>query len=121
MSEQDFQAFKNHWNDQPGLARVIAITSKRRTKLGVRMEEPEFNQNWHEIIDIIAASLFCCGYNSRGWKATFDWIIANDDNYIKVLEGKYSEPKPVLKTDPLKAKFMQDNPNFPALNKEVTA
>ena len=27
--------------------------------------------------------------NDRGWKADFDWLIANDTNVLKVLEGKY--------------------------------
>ena len=32
---------------------------------------------------------FLEGQNDRGWVATFDWIIANDNNAVKVLEGNY--------------------------------
>ncbi|HYW37938.1 MAG TPA: hypothetical protein VE957_07490 [Terriglobales bacterium] len=41
-----------------------------------------------------ASTLFLLGENDRGWKANFDWLIANDTNCIAVLEGKYDgEPK----------------------------
>lgn len=31
---------------------------------------------------------FLCGKGTRGWKATFDWLI-NEDNFLKVSEGAY--------------------------------
>jgi hypothetical protein len=33
------------------------------------------------------------GNNDRGWCVDFDFIIANDINYIKVCEGKYKSKK----------------------------
>jgi hypothetical protein len=41
----------------------------------------------------IEASSFCKGDNEKKWKASFDWIISNDTNLIKVLEGKYDNAK----------------------------
>jgi hypothetical protein len=32
---------------------------------------------------------FLRGEGPKGWKADFDWFIANDRNVVKVLEGKY--------------------------------
>jgi len=29
------------------------------------------------------------GENDRQWVADFDWIIKNDTNWVKVMEGKY--------------------------------
>jgi replicative DNA helicase len=31
---------------------------------------------------------FLCGEGGRGWKADFDWLIANDRNMIRGLEGR---------------------------------
>lgn len=37
------------------------------------------------------ASSFCTGQNDRHWKADFDWLL-NENNLVKVLEGKYDNP-----------------------------
>ena len=42
-------------------------------------------------MNIIAKTPFLKGVNKRGWKVDFDWLIANDTNYVKVLEGKYKQ------------------------------
>ena len=36
-------------------------------------------------------SEFLTGNNDRKWKADIDWLISNDTNIIKVLEGKYDD------------------------------
>jgi hypothetical protein len=35
------------------------------------------------------ASDFLKGNNRTGWKATFDWVFKNSDNWMKILEGNY--------------------------------
>jgi hypothetical protein len=42
-----------------------------------------------EAVRKAAATPFCLGLNDRGWKADFDWLIANDTNAAKVIEGRY--------------------------------
>ena len=37
------------------------------------------------------SSPFLTGTNDRKWKATFDWLI-QEDNMVKVLEGNFSDP-----------------------------
>jgi hypothetical protein len=37
-----------------------------------------------------AATPFLTGDGSRGWQASFDWLIANRSNVRKVLEGEYA-------------------------------
>jgi len=32
---------------------------------------------------------FLKGKNKYGWKASFDWVFQNSDNWMKVLEGNY--------------------------------
>jgi hypothetical protein len=36
-------------------------------------------------------SKFLCGDNKNGWKASFDWIFENSNNWVKVLEGNYDK------------------------------
>ena len=44
---------------------------------------------FEECFKKVQASDFCKGENERGWQADFDWLIKNDNNMVKVLEGKY--------------------------------
>lgn len=40
---------------------------------------------------VLAASAtpFCRGENDRGWQVGFDFLIENDSNLLKILEGNY--------------------------------
>lgn len=74
----------------PSLPRVLKLTDKRRMKIRVRFEEMKFNyETLQEVFDKCEASFFMRGDNKRGWKADFDWIFTNSQNWVKVLEGKY--------------------------------
>jgi hypothetical protein len=41
-----------------------------------------------------AATPFLAGEGARGWRASFDWLIANDRNVRKVIEGAYDSAGP---------------------------
>lgn len=74
----------------PSLPRVLKLTDKRKMKIRVRFEEMKFNyETLQEVFDKCEASFFMRGDNNRGWKADFDWIFTNSQNWVKVLEGKY--------------------------------
>ncbi len=81
------------WNaaaeNHPKLSKVRKLTRARSMHLKARMEEPSFRDGWAGIIERAASSDFFCD-NGRAW-ATFDWLIKNDMNYVKVLEGKYDK------------------------------
>jgi len=87
------------WNDTADkldLPSVIKLTPSRLNKLKTRIEEsPELSElsAWKKIFDKIADSEFLLGDNDRGWKVDFDFIVTNDQNYLKILEGKYSNKK----------------------------
>ncbi len=49
----------------------------------------QFLSDFREAVRRAAATPFLCGAGPAGWRANFDWIIANDTNYLKVLEGRY--------------------------------
>jgi hypothetical protein len=90
------------WNgraDAVGLPRCIHLSAKREAHCARRLSEQPVAY-WEQVIVRIHASSFCRGVNDRGWVATFDWLVANADNAIKVLEGKYDDraPKATVRT-----------------------
>lgn len=83
--------FREAWNTATKgtpLGACLKLTPARIAKIKARLSErPQFE--WDAIFTKVATSDFCCGHNTRGWLASFDWIIHNTDNGLKVLEGKY--------------------------------
>jgi len=81
------------WNSlhekYPTLNKILTVTSERRIHLKKRFENSKFIQAWPVVLEKIPQYPFLLGVNDRGWKASFDWLIENDLNYVKVLEGKY--------------------------------
>ena len=88
----DFDEIKNYWNSHSNLPRVNKIAGARKQKLQARITEVSI-ESIFEAIKMLSESDFATGANDRGWKATLDWLIANDLNVIKVLEGKYNQNK----------------------------
>jgi len=92
------------WNNlakKLNLNKVSKITSKRKSKLITRLKENEnFLEDFKAALENIKQSNFLQGKNNRNWKVDFDWLIANDTNFIKVLEGKYTDVSaPAAQTD----------------------
>lgn len=89
-NEKEIALFKDYWNSKDTLQNIRTFSKKRIDKFRLRMKEEVFAESWREVVDRVADSPFCCGQNDRGWTADVSWILDNSDNYIKVLEGKYS-------------------------------
>ena len=88
----------NLWNKLvetvPGSTLAAAsMTKKRKEKLRVRWSEPVFRERFEEIFRAVHESSFCNGRNDRGWRASFEWVVHSEENYTKVLEGKYADRK----------------------------
>ena len=82
------------WNSAcPSLPAVREMSENRRKKEKLRLKERPDLDEWERIFRMIDESSFCRGNGRTGWRATFDWIIDNPDNAIKVLEGKYENYK----------------------------
>lgn len=78
------------WNDFAGrysLATVRGISDKRRAK--IRTHKKRIAPLLPEIFHAITESDFLLGKNGR-WKVGFDFLFANDTNYLKILEGNYA-------------------------------
>ena len=69
---------------------IKAITEKRKPHVKARWEQLGKDIDHFELaFKKIEASSFCKGNNDNKWQPDFDWLIKNDTNIIKVLEGKY--------------------------------
>jgi len=72
------------------LPQVRAMSEKRKRHLRARWRQLAGDLTaFEEAFRKVEASDFCKGKNDRGWRADFDWLIKNDHNMVKVLEGKY--------------------------------
>lgn len=54
---------------------------------------------WEEVFEKATTSSFLNGNNKRGFTASFDWVIKSPNNFLKVLEGNYSDKKPSIQTE----------------------
>jgi len=81
------------WNDLcPSLPKTIQTTKDRMAKEKARLSERDVSE-WGKVFRAIESSDFCRGLNDKGWRASFDWIVSNEGNAVKVLEGKYNGSK----------------------------
>ncbi|MCM1223184.1 MAG: hypothetical protein NC548_52905 [Lachnospiraceae bacterium] len=89
--EVDCDFIVNLYHDRcPSFPKVLKLSDKRKAKVRIRFEEMDFSyETLQEVFDRCEASHFMRGDNARGWRADFDWIFANAQNWVKVLEGKY--------------------------------
>lgn len=85
----DYMNFWNHYADLYRLAKVKMITEGRKKKIRSRLKkDTDFTANFANAVKMIEQSDFLKG--SKDWKVTFDWLIENDQNYMRVLEGAYN-------------------------------
>ena len=97
VSSQDVLSAWNKMASSAGLKTIPKITPHRREKIKTRSKTFKTFREWRRLFAKVAASSFLCGDNNRGWQCEFDWIIDNEDNPTKVIEGKYDnkeKPKP---------------------------
>lgn len=74
--------------------RVKVFEKNRKDKVKLRFKEMEkagLNpyETFQTVFELIENSDFCKGGSKSGWKATFDWVIENGKNWVKILEGNY--------------------------------
>jgi len=79
------------WQTERGqLPGLSAMSAQRVSKCKARLSVTGFSlEDFRQAVRLASGNAFLNGDNSRNWKATFDWFIANDTNYRKVLEGQY--------------------------------
>ena len=82
------------WEQECGaLPALRAMTPERvvrcRARLAHARDACAFLAEFREAVRRAASTPFLCGAGPAGWRANFDWFIANGTNYCKVLEGRY--------------------------------
>lgn len=84
------------WNSliKDPIPSLLTFNQERKNKLLSRVAE---GFDLKVAIDRIMASDFLMGKNDRGWCADFDWLVKNEKNWVKVMEGKYDNRAPVKK------------------------
>lgn len=73
------------------LAEAHAASDARTQKIKTRLKEPAFD--FVKILTEIKKAPHCLGQNDRGWKVDFDWIIENEKQYVRIIEGRYKNGK----------------------------
>jgi hypothetical protein len=68
---------------------IMRLTVGRKEKIMRRMSEMGGIKILEQVFCKMEASDFLKGNNRTGWKATFDWVFKNSDNWMKILEGNY--------------------------------
>jgi hypothetical protein len=90
------EIYQQHNQALPG---VKAVTAERLRKCRSRINQAVYDGCLEQYLaDFVAAvkkaqsTPFLRGEGARGWRASFDWLVANHLNVYAVLEGKYDGP-----------------------------
>jgi len=84
--------FQNAWNDSMPI-KIIKLSDNRKKKIKSRLKkDTDFETHFKICLQKINDSDFLSGRKGE-WKASFDWLIENDNNYMKVLEDNYKNNK----------------------------
>ena len=90
--------FQNAWNDSMP-SKIIKLSDNRKNKIKSRLKkDTDFETHFKICLQKIKDSDWLSG-RSGDWKASFDWLIDNDNNYMKVLEDNYKNNKAESKAE----------------------
>jgi len=73
----------------PSFPKILIFSVKRREKMMRRLSEMGSINMMEQVFCKMEKSDFLKGNNKYGWKASFDWVFQNSDNWMKILEGNY--------------------------------
>ena len=79
--------------------KCIKLTDSRKKQIALRYKELGGIELFEKAFNLVQGSSFLTGKNDRNWKVDIPWLIKNDSNIIKVLEGKYKNDKPSTQTE----------------------
>jgi len=91
------QEFIESWNEicaSEGLPAVKDLSNGRRKKIATRLRSYPTVAFWEQVFNGVNRSDFLSGRKPNpkhpNWRATIDWLIENDENPLKVIEGAYA-------------------------------
>ena len=87
-----YQKIKKLYNDIcKSLPSIRKLSDNRKKHIKARWKEEKDINTFKTIFEKAEQSSFLTGDNNRNWTADFDWIIKNNNNWNKILEGKYDD------------------------------
>ena len=90
-SHVPYEQIKGLYNEIcASLPKCTAMSEARRKAIRARFSSGYTLEDFRRLFEKTNASSFMNGANSRNWRATFDWLIA-DKNMAKVLDGNYDD------------------------------
>jgi hypothetical protein len=96
-AEMTPQEFIESWNEicaSEGLPAVKDLSNGRRKKIAARLRRYPSVDFWEQVFNGVNRSDFLSGRKPSAehpnWRATIDWLIENDENPLKVVEGSYA-------------------------------
>ena len=93
----DYAWFMMEWNkitECSSLSSLIDLSIDRRSKIKTRCtKNKKFKELFQRVLEKIPSVPFLNGENDRNWRVDFDFIVKNDSNALKILEGKYDNKK----------------------------
>jgi hypothetical protein len=93
-----YSKIQEMWNDIcVSFPKIVKLTDPRKHKIKLRLQEMAGKEKdmakalavLEQVFTLAEKSNFLKGDNNRGWTATFDWIIENPKNWVKIYEGNY--------------------------------
>lgn len=76
----------------PSFPRILKMSDTRKQKIKIRLEEMGGDMKLLEsIFEKMESSKYLRGESKSGWKASFDWVFKNQENWVKIAEGNYSD------------------------------
>ena len=91
------QGLADGWNNivatEEGFKKVAKLTEDRRKRIRLRLKAHPEEEFWNKVLNKIPRVPFLSGKNDRKWRADFDFLIKNDENALKIYEGKYDAEK----------------------------
>jgi hypothetical protein len=98
------------------LPQVKALTAGRLAKCRTRINRAEHDgrleqylKDFESAVQIAQLTPFLRGENERKWRASFDWFVENDENVLRVLEGRYGNPETSKQTEQCWIEFTKDS------------
>ena len=91
-SSVDWKAFIKMWNsiapEEPG-CQINKMTKERKEKINRRIAEMGGKAKLMKLIEKMWKLNYFYGANTNEWYGNLDWLIKNDENWVKLDEGKY--------------------------------
>lgn len=79
--------------------KLISISETRKNKVRARVKEMGGESESFKTLELLFHKLeesnFLRGDNKKGWRATFDWLFTNSNNWVKVYEGTYDNDRQI--------------------------